>query len=315
VVYYLISASSFYVTSAFNIFFLKKHVKISFSRPNLKAHLMPLIIILSSTLAVSVYLLMDNIILGFIKNDTAVGIYSTAIRIVKIPFTIIVAISSVIVPQVSQAFHDGDVEKIRLLIHKSFSFICLCGIPIAVGIFISSAFLVHKFAGDRFSDAIIPVRILSPVILLVGLNNILGFQILTPIGKEKYLLSAVAIGMCFSLILNIILIPFFSYMGAAITNLLTECVVTLVCYLFVGRFIKIWFNIKIALQCAVGASFFFPIAYTIRSLHLNYNVTEICVIITCTVFYGLYINFFIKNEYVINFKQAVFNKVLSITNS
>ena len=149
VVYYSISASGFVITSILNMYFLKKYVKLSFKFSGLKQHIKPLSVILGSTLAVSVYLLMDNIILGFIKNETAVGIYSTAIRIVKIPFAVIVAISTVIIPQVSRAFNENNQIEVRSLLHKSFSFICLLGVPIAVGMFISSSFLVHKFAGDK----------------------------------------------------------------------------------------------------------------------------------------------------------------------
>lgn len=311
IIYYLISASGYYVTSILNMFYIKKHVKIKLSKLNLRDHLKPLVIILSSTLAVSVYLLMDNIILGFIKDEKAVGFYSTAIRIVKIPFTIIVAISSVIIPQVSQAFKNNDEDKIRLLIHKSFSFICLFGIPITAGIFISASFLVHKFAGEKFTESIVLVQILSPIILLVGLNNIFGFQILTPMGKEKYLLWAVIIGMIFSVTVNLLLIPVLSYKGAAITNLLTECIVTIACYLYVSRFFKVWFNLKVALQCTFGAALFFPIAYLIRSMHLNYNITEIGIIFICGIFYVVYVNVFMNNEYVISFKQSVFNKFSS----
>ncbi|GAB2700837.1 hypothetical protein GCM10027037_27210 [Mucilaginibacter koreensis] len=312
VIYYGISASGFVITSILNMFFLKKHVKLKFTSFNFKEHLKPLAVILGSNLAVSVYLLMDNMILGFIKNESAVGIYSTAIRIVKLPFAVIVAISTVIIPQVSQAFRDQDTERVQSLIDKSFSFICLLGIPIAAGLYISSSFLVHNFAGPKFSGAVGAVQILSPVIMLVGLNNICGFQILTPIGKEQYLLRAVIIGMVTSLVLNLCLIPVFSYTGAAVTSLLTECVVTFFCYYFVRKFITIRFDSKIFIQCTLGVIAFFPIAYLIRnSLNVNFNIKEIIIILSCAAFYALYTWFFVKNIYVLNFKQLIINKALA----
>ncbi len=311
VIYYGISASGFIITAALNMFFLSKTVKVRFIKSGLKQHLKPLSIILGSTLAVSVYLLMDNIILGFIKGNTAVGIYSTAVRIVKIPFAIIAAISSVIVPQVSKAYRDSDTAKIKLLIHKSFSFICVLGIPIAAGLFISSSFLVQKFAGNKFLGSILPVQILSPVILLVGLNNILGFQILTPFGKEKYLLRAVIIGMFFSLGLNLCLIPWLSFTGAAITNLLTECVVTFFCYIYVSKFISFDYDLKVIFQSIIGAGVFFPIAYLVRKAPVSTDLREIMVILSCGLFYVLYVWFFLKNSYVSNFKQLISQRLFS----
>jgi O-antigen/teichoic acid export membrane protein len=311
VVYYAISASGLVITSILNMFFLRRHLTFKFRHFNFKEHLKPLSIILGSTLAVSVYLLMDNIILGFIKNENAVGIYSTAVRIVKIPFAVIVAISTVIIPQVSMAYSENDIEKVKLLIHKSFSFICLFGIPIAAGIYISSSFLVHNFAGNKFSGSIVPVRILSPVIILVGLNNIFGFQILTPIGKEKFLLRAVVIGMFVSLTLNLCLIPLFSYIGAAVTNLLTEAIVTLFCYIFVRKYITIKFDLTIFLQCTLGAAFFFIIAFLIRGTSISFNFREIIIIISCIIFYSVYTWFFINNIYVLNFKQMIISRILT----
>ena len=309
VVYYGISASGFVITGILNMFFLRGKIKVVLKLSGLKQHLKPLSIILGSTLAVSVYLLMDNIILGFIKNETAVGIYSTAIRIVKIPFAVIVAISTVIIPQVSRAFHDNNQEEVKSLIHKSFSFICLLGIPITAGMFISSSFLVHKFAGDKFLGAIVAVKILAPVIMLVGLNNIFGFQILTPLGKEKYLLRAVIIGMFVSIGFNLCLIPLFSYIGAAITNLFTECVVTLFCYIFVRKYLTVRFDLKILLQCILGAAFFFLIAYFVRRININTDLREIIIIISCAAFYSIYTWFFIENIYVVNFKYLIIKRL------
>jgi O-antigen/teichoic acid export membrane protein len=252
-----------------------------------KGHLKPLFILLSSALAVSVYVLMDNIILGFIKGDEAVGIYSTATKIVKIPFALLMAINAVIIPKVSMAYNDGKIDEIKELINKSFAFLCVVGLPVTVGINVSATFLVRSFAGVKFMNAVPVLQILSPVTMIVGCTFIFAAQLLTPMGKERVLVRISVAGMFFSLITNIILIPWLSYVGAAITN------------------IDIRFDSGIFISCLIGSLFFIPIAFLIRSLKYNILYTDIAIIITCAVGYIIYVWFFVKNLYLDDLKRDI----------
>lgn len=313
IVYYLIGASGPTLNGLINIVNFRKHAKINFSalsiKETFKKHFKPLVTILGSSLAISVYALMDSIILGFIKGDVEVGLYSTALRIVRIPFAVIGAISAVMIPQVSQAYHARDTNTVSSLIHKSFSFISVIGIPIAVGMFLEADFLINFFAGKTFADAIGVLELLSPVIIFVGFTNIFALQILNPIGQERLLFKAVFIGMIFSIISNLCLIPLFSYKGAGVTFLLTEGLVPLLSYFFARRFVEITLDTKIFLQCLFGSALFFPIALAIRSLKLEISVTELLIIASCTIFYCIYVWFFVKNTYITNIKQLVLNKL------
>jgi O-antigen/teichoic acid export membrane protein len=311
-VYYAVLSTVYVFTGIINFFSFRNYVSIVTKDLNFKKHIKPLSIILGSTLAISVYIYMDNVILGFIKGESAVGYYSTAIRIVKIPFAFITAISAVMIPRISQAFKNGQIDSVRSLIDRSFNFICIVGIPIAFGIFVCSEFLIRTFAGEGFLNAITPLRILTPVILLVGMSNICGIQLLTPFGKEKLLLKAVLGGMLFSLVANFCLIPFFSFIGAAITNVLTETIVTLLTFFAVKKYIKISFDKRIFLQCFLGSAFFFPIALLIEKINLTYILQEVLIILSCILFYSVYVVVFVRNKYVDSIRISVFKR-LSLT--
>lgn len=314
VIYYVIGATPAFLGGILNQYNLNKKINLKLTTVALKKHIKPLLFILSSTLAVSVYLLLDNIILGLMKGDAAVGIYSTALKIVRIPMAIIGAMSAAIVPAITRAFSMHDNEKVAVLIQKSFSFVCVAIIPIAFGMIISSSFLVETFAGKKFEASEFSLKTLSPVILLIGLNNIFGVQLLTPLGKEKFFFIAVSGGMVCSIVLNLFLIPSFSFVGAAITNLCTEVVVTLLCFYFVRKYIAVSFDMKIFFQCLFAASMFFPIAFLIHQFHFSYILTELLIIISSTVFYITFIWLFIKNEYVDNIKHLLLSKLRLSTN-
>lgn len=308
VVYYGVSASGYVLNGICNLFYLRRHVQF---KPvlHIRKHIRPLVVILGSNLAISVYLLMDNIILGFIKHETAVGYYSLAVRIVRIPFAVLNAAGTVIVPQVSQAYNRRDIPAVQSLADKSFSFTCVAGLPIAMGIYVAAPFLVTLFGGAGFSESIPVLQILSPVIIVVGLSSLFGMQLLTPMGKEKYLLRAVVIGMFVSLTLNCCIIPFLSYKGAAITNLLTECVVTAIAFYFVKRYVQLKMNMGIFFQCLIGVALFIPVSILIRTLSMPFMLREICVIAACVICYVLYVWFFVRSPYVNSMKAMLFRKL------
>ncbi len=309
--YYITFAAVTVFTGVINFFLLKKFVTLRFKGMNFKRHVKPLVIILGTALAVSVYILMDTIILGFMQNETAVGYYAAATRVVRIPFAFIGAIAAVMIPRVTKAWADGNIAEIKDLHNKSFAYICVTGFPISIGLLVSASFVIHTFAGESFYPSIITLQILTPVIMLVGINSILGSQLLTPFGKESQLLIAVVIGMLCSLVLNLILVPVLSYKGAAITNVSTEVIVTLLCFYFARKHIRLEFDRTILLQSLCGAAAFIPIAMGIRSLHLDYNITELLVILCCILFYCTYFWLFVKNIYVENLKAIIRNKIAS----
>jgi O-antigen/teichoic acid export membrane protein len=310
--YYLVSAIVVLLSVISNLMIIRKFVTFRFTNLAFKKHFKPLFIILGASLAVSVYVILDTVMLGFIKGDAAVGFYATAVRIVKLPFAFIGAITAIMIPQVSRAYKMGNIEEVKVLANKSFTFICIVGFPVAIGLALSSSFVVNTFAGKQFADSVIILRILTPVILLVGFNSVLGAQLLTSIDKERQLLFSVIAGMIFSLVLNLILIPRLSYYGAAITNVATELVVTGLCLYFAHRAVTINIDKKILLQSFFGALVFIPISLFIKRLNMNYTLSELLVIFACALFYVIYFWYFIKNVYVENMKTVVIQKLSSL---
>lgn len=76
------------------------------------------------------------------------------------------------------------------------------------------------------------MQIIAPTILLIGLSNLLGIQVLTPLNKEKQLVYSVVAGALVDLILNIIFIPKMGAAGASLGTLVAEFVVLTVQILY-----------------------------------------------------------------------------------
>ena len=87
-------------------------------------------------------------------------------------------------------------------------------------------------SGEAFLGATIPMQVLMPTLVFIGLSNITGIQILVPEGKEKTLLISISAGALLNLILNAIWIPYWGATGAAISTTIAEALVLAV---------QIWF--------------------------------------------------------------------------
>ena len=85
--------------------------------------------------------------------------------------------------------------------------------------------IVEILFGSNYSRAILPLQITTPLIFIVSLSTIFGFQILSALAKDKLILYSAIYGMVISILLSFILVPIFKEIGTAIAILITELVV------------------------------------------------------------------------------------------
>ena len=79
------------------------------------------------------------------------------------------------------------------------------------------------------------MQIVLPTILLIGLTNIIGLQVLVPLGKEKEVFFSVVGGGITDLIACFVLIPYYGVIGAALSNLLAEFTVLVLQVYYAGK--------------------------------------------------------------------------------
>ena len=87
---------------------------------------------------------------------------------------------------------------------------------------------IYFLSGSAYTGLIIPMQIIMPTLLLIGLTNIMGIQMLIPLGKEKVVLYSEIVGVIVDVILNALLIPQLASSGAAIGTLVAETAVWII---------------------------------------------------------------------------------------
>ena len=112
--------------------------------------------------------------------------------------------------------------------------ILLLAIPMCFGMTALSDTFIPLYLGPAFLPSIALLRVFSLLLVVVGLNNAVGKQVLMPMGRQKQYNLAVILGACSNLVLNLLLIPRFYALGAAVASVTAETVI-LLAFLHFGR--------------------------------------------------------------------------------
>jgi len=194
---------------------------------NLKKHMKEVAIFFAMACATTVYLHLDNVMLGIMKTKTDVGYYGAAVRIKTILVSIVTSLGTVLLPRASWYVEKGEMDEFRKVGAKAVRFVWLFSFPLMIYFMIFAREGILFLSGIKYLDAILPMQIIMPTLLFIGFSNILGIQILVPIGREKTVLWSEIAGAVVDLILNAVLIPRYKSAGAAIGTLAAELVVLL----------------------------------------------------------------------------------------
>ena len=270
-----------------NVIQARKYIQLKpMGNYNLKQHLKPVLVFFAMAAATTVYTNLDQVMLGFMKTDTDVGYYHAAVRIKEILVAIVTSLGAVLLPRVSYYIQNGMMEEFRRITKKAINFVFLFASPLMVYFIIFAREGILLLSGADFMGSILPMQILMPTVLFIGLTGLLGIQILVPLGREKMVLYSVIAGAVVDLIINALLIPKWAATGAAIGTLVAEAVV-LVVQLYVLRKdnikeaftpIQYW---KIIVAVAAGSAASFWILF----LHMG---TIIVLLVSAVLFFAVY---------------------------
>ncbi|MBS4968904.1 MAG: polysaccharide biosynthesis C-terminal domain-containing protein [Lachnospiraceae bacterium] len=193
-----------------------------------RQHIKPISIFFAMSIATTVYTNMDNVMLGFIKGATENGYYDAAVKIKNILVSFVSSLGTVLLPRVSYYIQTGEREEFSRITKKALNFVFLLSVPLCVYFIIFARSSIYLLSGTLFENSILPMRLIMPTLVFIGLTNIIGLQILVPLGKENQVLYSEIAGAAVNIIVNMLLIPRMGAAGAAIGTVLAEIMVFIV---------------------------------------------------------------------------------------
>ena len=167
-----------------------------------------------------IYFKIDIIMLSRMKGEAAVGIYNAGYKFIESLTFFSMAFLSSIFPLLSHYFAK-DKDMFRKLYLKSMDVLTVIAFSLGLALFVCSEPLILKLCGSDYLDSIGVLKMCAPALMLMFINN-LGAHLLFAANKQRYFAWINLIAAIINILLNLLLIPRFSYMGAAFTTLVTE---------------------------------------------------------------------------------------------
>lgn len=178
----------------------------------------------------TIYYMIDTVMISFIVGSFAVGIYSSAYKIITVFTTIYMVYNYVVFPLMSKFYKDSE-DLLKISYEKSVKYLVLIMLPFAIGITIYSQDIIVLICGKNYILAESVLKILIWNVLFVMVNGA-STNLLNSSGNELAVTKINGLACLINVALNIFLIYYLSYIGASIATVITGIVVfTLMMYI------------------------------------------------------------------------------------
>ncbi len=242
---------------------LKKYV----NRPyvefkNLIIHLEGSIKLFLPTVATLIYLQVDKVMLeAFTGNISQVAFYDNAEKIVTIPLTFITVLSTVMMPRIANEHIKGNYENIRKYLIKAGEISLYLALPMTFGLISVSSKFVPWYLGDQYNPVIIGIIIISPMVICNSLEGISGRQYFTATNQTNILSKSYTITAIMNILINIILIPKYRFVGAAIATLISSITCISIQFYYLNKQILMTELIPKAIKYFIFSSVMYAVVY------------------------------------------------------
>lgn len=269
-------------------------------------HIKPNLILFIPVIAISLYKMLDKVMLGSMTNVIEVGYFENAEKIANIPMTIISALGTVMLPRMSNIIAKGEEDKVNNYITKSINFVMFLSMAMCFGLVaISSEFAPYYF-GTEFKKTGALIALLSFTFPFLSFANVIRTQYLIPKEKDRDYIISVSLGAIVNILLNIFLIPMYKSIGACIGTIAAEATVMIYQTISVRKELNVLQYIKNSFPFVVKSILMFIIIYPISLTDMNViSKLMIQVFMGCIIYGLLNLKYIMK---IVNIRK-MFNKI------
>ncbi|MCK5319968.1 flippase [Candidatus Parcubacteria bacterium] len=190
-----------------------------------------------------IYLKSDTLFLSVIPRDSdigiiaEVGIYGAAYKVIDVLITIPFMFAGIILPIMAKNWLAGKKDVFAIILQKSFDVLVMLGLPIAVGAQFVAEDVMVIVAGNDFSASGPILKVLIFATTAIFLGNMFAHAIIA-INKQKKVIKAYIFVAITSVIGYLVVIPNFSYMGAAWVTIYSEFAIAIASFWIVWKYTR-----------------------------------------------------------------------------
>ena len=313
-IYYVISVAMVVINALINIFYSRKFVHYSLKSVNMRPFVKTFLMIGIYVLLTNVYMMLNAVWLGFVTNTDEVGYLTTATKLHTIIMAVLTSFATILFPRMSNLLAEGKKDEFWLKINVSFDAIFVFAFPTIIFIMVAGPQLLHIIVGDGFEGAYLPLRIITPLVLVIGIEQILVIQILLSMHQDNVVLRNAVIAAVSAMVFNILLTPSMGAVGSAIVWVIAECTTLGL------SAIDIYRKYRYLMPCKRILTYFLSYVPLLVLSILLYNymtttfISMLAVALLTIVYAGLNEVFVIKNKVVCQLLIGIYHKTTKAGN-
>lgn len=285
--------------------------KVSLCEVKLGHHFKETLVYFIPTIAASVYSYLDKLMIQWFTDSNAEnGYYEQANKIIRIAYTMIISVNTVMASRMAYLFAQKKEEEIKIKLETAMAFILTIGIACVFGIIAIAPNFVPWFYGEGYEAVIVLLIAGSPLVIILSIHNFLAAQYLVPSGQRIRSTKGVFVGAGVNFVCNLALIPHLQSMGAVIGTLLAELSVCAVYFWMSKEYVPMgWMFKYLPRQLFAGSVMLLVLRWMGQSSSGNIMLTFVQVIVGVVIYFVIL--FLTKEKFVISVMERVRHKLSS----
>lgn len=286
------------------------HVRFTFDI-EYKKHLKSIMLFFSTAVTVTIYVSADTTILGFMCDDSTVGIYSVSVKVYTILKSVLSSAIAVSIPRMCSLWGNGDEKTFSMLgsdVYKTFLTIV---VPAIVGVLLISEDIVLILAGTEYLQAKWSMMLLGVALFFCLGAGFWSQAVLIPQNKEAQVFKITVISAAINIILNIMLIPLIKEKAAAFTTIVAEAVVFAYCRNKGKKSVDLRGIYKLLRVIIIGCLPMFGIKYVVSLFFQNLMQKTLLIVFFSILLYFI-IEISLKNSIIIEGASKIYLKLKSL---
>ena len=189
---------------------------------NWKKHIIPILILFATSVTMMIYVNSDVTLLGLMKDNYVVGIYSVSSKIYVMVKTVINALVMVTIPRLAVFYGREKIKNYNEILANLTNTLVTLVLPASIGLFMLSKEVILIISGPKYLRATSSLQILCFAYFFAVLNYVLNDGVLIVTKREKYALRGTMVSAIINIVFNLIFIPLWNENAAAISTVLAE---------------------------------------------------------------------------------------------
>ena len=289
--------------------YLPKYFRgVKIGKLDLRSKIRPILLLFIPQITSKLYNMLDTTMLGkMVADKTETGYYEQSQKIIRLMLTVVTSLGTVMIPRMANMFANNEKKQINYYMKKSFCFVFMLSFPMMFGIISIAEAFTPIFFGAGYEKTAILMSIISPIVLLMGVANVLGNQYLLPTKRQKEYTISVGVGVVANFILNYVLILHWQSIGACIATVLSQIVVDYMQFRVLKDEIKIRTVVKLSYKYLFASVIMFIVCIFIK-LIVPTGIISIALQVIIGALVYAFILIRLKDEYIYMFLRRIYEK-------